>query len=315
MARNDFNGDGRSDVLWLLNENQAVSNWLSKPTGGFIVNDANAYADLGAFHTYDFVATGDFNGDGRSDVLWKMDDGTFFTVRQAGEKGDFPTAQTFELADTAWRVIGAGDFNGDKIDDLLWRHQDGTLSNWLGKAGGGFTVNDHAAKTYVPNAWTVTGVGDFNGDGRDDLLWQGNGYSSNWLGTENGGYVNNDAHALVKGSIWPQAIGDFNGDGRDDIVTGDDWGSFHANEARADGSFDLGGITYDPFAYEMPGWWIAATGDYNGDGVDDLLWRHEKGAVSNWLGLRGDKAWFEVNDAEAYMQVSTKWQVADLMFF
>ncbi len=32
------------------------------------------------------------------------------------------------------------------------------------------------------------------------------------------------------------------------------------------------------------GWHVAATGDYNGDGIDDILWRNDDGTVTDWFG-------------------------------
>ena len=41
------------------------------------------------------------------------------------------------------------------------------------------------------------GSGDFNGDGRDDILWRSDsGQLSDWLGTASGGFVTNDANAF-----------------------------------------------------------------------------------------------------------------------
>ncbi|HEV2044406.1 MAG TPA: FG-GAP-like repeat-containing protein, partial [Sphingomicrobium sp.] len=88
------------------------------------------------------------------------------------------------------------DFNGDGRSDILWRNTDGTLSNWLGTATGGFTPNNANAAALVPTDWQVAGTGDFNGDGRDDILWRNdNGTVSNWLGTAAGGFTPNDANA------------------------------------------------------------------------------------------------------------------------
>lgn len=313
MPSNDFNGDGRSDVLWLLEDNIAVSNWLATPSGGFTVNDANAFNWLTAWDTYDFQVTGDFNGDGRADLLWLVDATwapwhmIWLSDANGGTAIGGPSVW-FEVTDPSWRIAGSGDFNGDGIDDLLWRNVDGTISNWLGSASGAFTINDANAMTYVPNNWHILGTGDFNGDGNADILWQSDdGYISNWLGTDSGGFVINDANALTKMRVGVAAIGDFNGDQRDDIVIFDDWQFYSAIYADAQGGLIMDG--YLPFALGGDGWWIVGAGDYNGDGIDDLLWRHQTGAFSNWLGT-GIEHQFTVNDANAFAQVPVDWQVA-----
>ena len=105
-----------------------------------------------------------------------------------------PTAPVW--APTDWHVVGAGDFNGDGRDDILWRSDSGALSNWLGTASGGWIYNDANASATVPTSWHIASIGDFNGDGRDDILWRNDsGHFSNWLGTASGGWQNNDANA------------------------------------------------------------------------------------------------------------------------
>ncbi|MEO8141377.1 MAG: M10 family metallopeptidase C-terminal domain-containing protein, partial [Sphingomicrobium sp.] len=64
------------------------------------------------------------------------------------------------------------DFNGDGRSDILWRNIDGQMSNWLGQANGGFVQNNANAAAVVPTSWQIAGTGDFNGDGRDDILWR-----------------------------------------------------------------------------------------------------------------------------------------------
>jgi hypothetical protein len=67
----------------------------------------------------------------------------------------------------------------------------------------------------VPTDWKIAGTGDFNGDGRDDIVWrQDSGAMSTWLGQANGGFVSNDANALqsvpTEWTIQPSGSG--NGD-------------------------------------------------------------------------------------------------------
>ncbi|MES2904980.1 MAG: FG-GAP-like repeat-containing protein, partial [Pseudomonadota bacterium] len=105
------------------------------------------------------------------------------------------------------------DFNGDGRSDILWRNDNGALTNWLGQANGGFVDNGANAFASIGTTWSVDGIGDFNGDGRDDILWRHDaGHLTEWLGQANGGFVDNGANAFASiSTAWSVAgIGDFN---------------------------------------------------------------------------------------------------------
>ncbi len=152
----------------------------------------------------------------------------------------------------------SNDFNGDGRSDILWQNDGGTLSNWLGTANGSFAANDVNASTAVAANWRVADTGDFNGDGRSDILWRNlNGELSNWLGDADGGFTPNNANAAVLVNV---------------------------------------------------GWQVAGTGDFNGDGRDDILWRNVDGQLSNWLGTTAGG--FTPNNANSATTVPLAWQVA-----
>ena len=319
MPNNDFNGDGRSDILWLRSEDVAVSNWLATPAGGFTNNDANALIVFNTMHHLDITATGDFNGDGRADVLWRID-GDYYWLGFTGLGGALTSSgpgDFITVSDNGWSVAGTGDFNGDGNDDLLWRHTNGTMSNWLGSGVGDFNINDANALTHVSNDWQIAGTGDFNGDGRADIMWQSSGgMVSNWLGTASGGFVINDANALEAFSDEILGIGDFNGDGYDDVLWrgfGDEIYTTITNGfGIIDGSF--GFYWNSGFVRTVSlDWDVAAIGDYDGDGVDDILWRNDNGTISNWLS-DGTGHSFTINDANALVHVANDWQVVDQPF-
>lgn len=135
------------------------------------------------------MPSNDFNGDGRSDILWRNGDGQVSNwLSQANGSFIINDANAFIGVPTSWHIAGTGDFNGDGRSDILWRHQSGTLSNWLGTATGGWIINDANAMSSVPNEWLVAGIGDFDGDGRDDVLLAAAGGSADqtWYSTATG---------------------------------------------------------------------------------------------------------------------------------
>jgi hypothetical protein len=157
-------------------------------------------------------------------------------------------------AGTAWSIAGVGDFNGDGRDDILWRSDNGVITDWLGQADGSFEGNSDNAFYQLSTSWSVAGTGDFNGDGRDDILWRHeSGVIANWLGQANGGFASN--------------------------------------------------IT----APAPSGWSVANIGDFNGDGRDDILWRNANGDFTNWLGQADGS--FADNSTNAYHPIATNWHV------
>jgi hypothetical protein len=72
----------------------------------------------------------------------------------------------------------------------------------------------------VPGQWSIKGTGDFNGDGKTDILWQDtSGNVAIWQ--MNGTAILNQNSSFVANvpGLWSiQLTGDFNGDGRSDIL-------------------------------------------------------------------------------------------------
>jgi Ca2+-binding RTX toxin-like protein len=254
----------------------------------------------------------DFNGDGRSDVLWRDDSGRvtdWLGQANSGLSGNFANADA--NAGTDWHIAGTGDFNGDGRGDILWRNDNGNVTNWLGQAKGGFASNFANAFYQVDNSWHVAGTGDFNGDGRSDVLWRNDsGRVTDWLGQANSGFsgnfANSDANA---GTDWHiVGTGDFNGDGIDDVLWRNDNGNVTDWLGQANGGFasNFGNVFYQV----DNGWHVAGTGDFNGDGLMDILWRNNSGEVTDWLGQANGG--FVSNFANADANAGTDWHIVSI---
>jgi serralysin len=221
IGAGDFNGDHRSDLLF-QHDNGTPGIWLMN--GTTVLATANPGSPVLWSPQWNVISSGDFNGDGKSDILWQNNnstpgiwlmDGTNVVAHDA--------VGSPALWSPAWHVIGSGDFNGDNKADILWQNNNGSAGVWLMD---GLTVLSHNVIDGVPGAaWHVIGAGDFNADGKSDILWQNNnGTPAIWL--MNGLNVTSMATPGTNpGPSW-NVIGanDLNGDGFSDIVWQNDNG-------------------------------------------------------------------------------------------
>jgi hypothetical protein len=216
--------------------------------------------------------TGDFDGDGDSDILWHHTDGRVVTWEMWG--GEYLAHHSLATANNAWQVRGTGDFDADGDSDILWHHNDGRVVTWEMQAGA--LVTNHKLPS-VGGGWQIAGTGDFDGDDDADILWRHtDGRVVTWE-MEGGAFVVN--HNLPAASTdWHiRGAGDFDADGDADIVWQSDAGMVTTWEMQA-GAFVVN--------HNLPavgsGWRIRGTHDFDEDGDADLLWRHDNGTVVTW---------------------------------
>jgi hypothetical protein len=214
--------------------------------------------------------------------------------------------------DTGWSVAGTGDFNGDGISDILIRNVDGRASDWLGSADGSFSDNIANALNAVTADWHVVGTGDFNGDGRADILWRNDdGTIADWLGTASGGFSGNGVNSRTAVSNdWQVAgLADFNGDGRTDIlwVNNTSMADWLATATSTGGFVGNGANSSNAIPASCQ---VAGVGDFNGDDRADILWRNVNGLVHDWLGTA--VGGFIDNSANAPTNIGASYHVAGI---
>jgi Ca2+-binding RTX toxin-like protein len=235
---------------------------------------ANAAATTTLTPMKDAGFTGDFNGDGKADVLIRNDNGTLGTWFLNGTT--LASGGTISALDNSWSVVGVADFGGDGKSDILLRNTGNTLVLW---SMNGTAITSGPALTSIPDAsWNVAATADFTGDGKADILWRNDsGALAVW--TMNGpAILAGPGIASAPGKEWHVAgTGDFNGDSKSDIL----WR--HDNGGCAMWLMDGANVLAGPGLSSPPlEFHVAGILDVNGDGKDDILWRHDNGLVHVW---------------------------------
>ncbi len=219
---------------------------------------------------------GDFNADGKDDILWTRDNGTV-SLWDSGQIANAHWIADPGVVPSSWHVRGTGDFDFDGHDDILWQRDNGAVSVWDGGAlAGAHIVADPGV---VPASLHIAGVGDFDGNHHADVLWRDdNGAVSVWDNGQIAGAHTVATSGAVAATSRIAGVGDFDGNGRADILWRDDDGSaFVWDNGQISGAHTLAGPGVVANA-----WHIAGAGDFDGNGHDDILWRNDNGAVSIW---------------------------------
>lgn len=227
----DFNGSGTADLLYRqastgLTEVQLIGQPVDaqgnvlgpplSPVGGGLLS--NNPFDL----TWNVATAGDFNGDGNADIVWRQPSSGLTEIQfLSGTQAQGGGAIVNNVFDQTWNIIGSGDFNRDGNADLVW--QEGSSGpvelqymNGITPVGGGLIANNPFGA-----GWKVVGVGNFNGDGISDLVWQQQSDSlvelqyMSGVTPVGGGVITNSPF----GAGWNVVgVGDYNRDGQADLI-------------------------------------------------------------------------------------------------
>jgi len=293
----DLNGDGKTDILrfvpvtsdypwepsigyhtdvWLSNGSgfNARTRWsntymIGKTTFGLTSGDGDLRNNNGEF------GFGDFNGDGKMDLLSYKDWSNTLEVSISTGTGFLPPAVWSDTTAISVGNIHIGDFNGDGKSDVL-SHMNGTDFNvWISDGRDSFQGG-----LWWSESVSISGkfkISDFNGDGVDDVLVIDDSGQSNLWRSSGSKFLSKVAWGAGHSVTGDENLGDTDGDGRADLVrfTGS------ATVWRNDSQFpDLVDKITDGYG-------------------NDISISHES-VISNDVHSQGDLSSYEVPTMEAY---------------
>ncbi len=303
----DFDGDGLDELLVFTGSTLALVDVCENEF--HVVWRADDQLGEWRFGPNDRFTVGDFNGDGRADVFVRSDQwaGLFISdgaslsqvwiTEDPSTGGDWVGGWHLGASDRTW----AGDFDGDGRTDLFVRSPEWAVV--LRSTGLGFETawmsGDPAQDANWIGGWHLGAgdqhlVGDFDGDGRDDifvhnggwaglLLSNGAGFDEAWM-TGDPGQNGNWVGGWHVGAGDRFVAGDFNGDGSTDLwVHNGGWAAVWRSTGRG---FEETWISGDPGTNGnwVEGWHLGQNdryvcADFNGDGRDDLFVRSAQWAA------------------------------------
>jgi uncharacterized protein (DUF1800 family) len=300
----DIDGNNRSVLLTRTNNAsgtpQLLAGRLNSATNQF---QFTAQDDPGSAHR--LVGVADFDGNGKSDLAFQnITQGEFGDVNSWADFSSL-SPRLFRQVKQVWDVQATGDMDGDGRGDLVWRYvvpnspDTGVSYIWFTNATGAPAVRKRGG---APLNWQLLGANDLNGDGAADMVYVSPDNSVRVLmATANRTCANYSAGSVPAG-FKAVAYADFTGNGRAELLMRNP-----ANGQMQLLALNAMGISLPPFTGNpddrdiactatispiansisaLPvadaSWQLYATGDFNGDGVFDIVWLRTDGTLTLW---------------------------------
>ena len=279
-ASSDIDGNGVSDVMFQYKVDHQIGFWM---------NGSNTWKGQGLPEPAEWEVVGayDMNANGKADVVMLGNvtvngvKGAYVGYRKDGDMSTWENISYLNNPDNIQWNVKVGNMTGNAgKNSIVWHAAElGAVGVWTDGTDSWVSISGGFDKN-----WTMLGTGDFNGDGKDEILFR-NG--TNFYTTD----INSNFSSLGGfGDGWDvRAIGDFSGDGKDDLVLfHKDTGSVVKLENGQTSSYaSLGQL-------DANDWFIVGAGDYNGDGKDDLLVRQYSSGMLGYYANGDFSKWNEM---------------------
>ena len=236
------------------------------------------------------VGAGDFNQDGKTDLLWRDRRSGELKVRLMNGV-QIISEQAIEGHELDWKLAAWSDFDNDGKLDLLWRNQT-TGKNEFWWMNGSTVTSTSDLLQIGDQSWQIAAAADMDRNGTTDLLWRNYSTGANafWLldrgkfkiqksstaytyGTDENtsdalfGYTIGDTQWIITGA------GDLDGDGSTELFWRHAVSGMNAVWKMNKTQLQSGYFTTTVGA---GGWWMTSSGDFNQDGLRDWVWRERQ---------------------------------------
>ena len=266
LTHSDFNGDAMSDVLAVHNSGALAAGLLENS----VLTQFDFLLTADPAQGWTINATGDFNGDKRSDLfLYNTITGEYRVVLLNGI-GIISDTVLFDLDPLiGLEPRGVGDFDGDGEAEIILYHPPSGFTAFVYLTGGAVSSIEEATVIDEANNWTLKDTGDFNQDAKTDLLITNTVTGETAVIEMNGSVPTGPTTILVldPSTGWTvEGNGDFTGNGQTDVLilhTSGTLGVLVMDELTLQSFYVPGGLS--------PDWEIVNVGNYDDTNKADLL--------------------------------------------